>query len=138
MKTILILENDPSVMRFLRHALKQYHLIEATTAEEALHLFAERGRHVDLLLADVTLPTSSGLRVAFFLRSEIRTLPVILTSGCPVSNWNDQDTADLLRLGSGHLKVIQKPFHSHKIAELVSKLLGTESSGTALALGENP
>ena len=63
-------------------------LIEAAAADEALRLFADRGHHVDLLVADVTLPIDSGLRVAFFLRSADRNLPVILTSGYPVSSWS--------------------------------------------------
>ena len=99
-KTILLLEDEPALMKLLAHALSSYNVIEATTADEALRLFAERGRHVDLLIADVTLPAGSGLRVAFFLRSEIQNLPVILTSGYPVSSWSASDTVDLQRLGS--------------------------------------
>ena len=33
MKTLLVLEDDPDVMEFLRHMLEQYSLIEASTAE---------------------------------------------------------------------------------------------------------
>jgi DNA-binding response OmpR family regulator len=74
-------------MRLLKHALSRYNLIDATAADEALRLFADRGHHVDLLIADATLPTDSGLRVAFLLRTAVRNLPVILTSGYPVSSW---------------------------------------------------
>ena len=67
METLLVLEDESSVMKLVRHMLKQYNLIEAITAEQALHLFNERDRQVDLLLADVTLPTSSGIQVALLL-----------------------------------------------------------------------
>jgi two-component system cell cycle sensor histidine kinase/response regulator CckA len=134
-KTILLLEDEPALMKFLGHALSSYNLIEATTADEALRLFAERGRHVDLLIADVTLPAGSGLRVAFFLRSEIKNLPVILTSGYPVSNWSETDLADLQRLGSTAVAFLQKPFQSPELLELVQRLLGTSQSGNARAQG---
>jgi hypothetical protein len=40
------------MMMLLRHLLKPYSLIEAATAEQALRLFNENGRRIDLLLAD--------------------------------------------------------------------------------------
>ena len=137
MKTLLVLEDEPALMKFMRHALVQHNLLEASTAEQALHLFVKNGRHVDLLLADVTLPTSSGLRVAFFLRSEIPALPVILTSGYPVSSWNARDSVDLHRLGPKSVKFIQKPFQAQALSNLVHELLGTSPPGAERAGGEN-
>jgi DNA-binding response OmpR family regulator len=134
-KTILLLEDEPALMKLLARALGAYDLIEATTADEALRLFAERGRHADLLIADVTLPTGSGLRVAFFLRTEIRDLPVILTSGYPVSNWSKTDTVDLQRLGSASVAFLQKPFQAQELSRLVEKLLGTSTAEDAKAHG---
>src|SRR5260370_41846289 len=99
-KALLVLEDNPSVMMVLRLMLEQYSLIEASTAEQALRLFIDHGRKIELLVADVTLPTSSGIQVALLLRKEIPTLRVILTSGYPVGAWSDGDSADLVRLGS--------------------------------------
>ena len=138
MKTLLVLEDEPSLMILLRRTLKEYNLLEAATAEEALHLFAKHDRRVDLLLADVMLPTSSGLRVAYSLRSEIRNLPVILTSGYPVNVWSDRDRVDLEQLGSNSLAIVQKPFQTQALSKLVHDLLGTPMSEGARALGENP
>jgi CheY-like chemotaxis protein len=137
MKTILVLEDDSSLMMLLRRTLKEYHLLEATTAEEALQLFGKHDRHVDLLLTDVTLPTSSGLRVAYSLRSEIRNLPVILTSGYPVSVWSDRDSVDLERLGPNSVAILQKPFQTQALSKLVHAFLGTATSEGAAAHGED-
>ncbi len=126
-KTLLVLEDEPGQMRFLRHALVQHNLLEASTAEQALQLFAENGRHVDLLLADVTLPAGSGLRVAFMLRSEIPRLPVILTSGYPMSSWNARASVDLHRIGKKSVRFIQKPFQAQALSSLVHELLGTRA-----------
>ena len=134
-KTILLLEDEPALMKLLAHALGAYDVIEATTADEALRQFAERGRHIDLLIADVTLPAGSGLRVAFFLRSEFQNLPVILTSGYPVSNWSTNDTIDLQRLGSTSVAFLQKPFQAQELSRLVERLLGTSTAEDAKAHG---
>jgi two-component system, cell cycle sensor histidine kinase and response regulator CckA len=133
-KALLVLEDNPSVMMILRLMLEQYNVIEASTAEQALRLFTDVDRKIDLLVADVTLPTSSGIQVALLLRSEVPDLPVILTSGYPVSAWNDRDSADLERLGSNSVAILQKPFPSKALSDAVRELIGTapaEAAGTA-------
>ncbi|MGA2113744.1 MAG: response regulator [Bryobacteraceae bacterium] len=124
MKTILMLEDEPAVMRLMRHMLKQYALIEATTAEQAYRLFTEHGCGIDLLVADLTLPTGSGIRAALLLRAESPDLPVILTSGYPVGDWSDRDCADLERLGPTSAIILQKPIRLQVLLETVRELIG--------------
>jgi len=124
MRTLLVLEDEPSVLKLLRHMLKQYSLIEATTAEEALLLFIDHDHQVDLLIADLTLPQLSGIQVALLLRSENPDLPVILTSGYPVSAWSDRDCADLGRLGSKSVAILEKPFRYQLVSDAVCELIG--------------
>src|ERR1035438_8363826 len=50
----------------------EYPILEATTSEEALQLFNECGRQVDLLVTNLKLQTSSGIEVALALRSALR------------------------------------------------------------------
>jgi two-component system, cell cycle sensor histidine kinase and response regulator CckA len=134
LKTLLVLEDNPSIMVVLRLMLQQYSLIEASTAEQALRLFTDQGRKIDLLVADVTLPRSSGIHVALLLRSEVPDLPVILTSGYPVDSWSERDSTDLERLGTNSVAILQKPFQSQVLLKAVCELTGTglsESAGTA-------
>jgi two-component system cell cycle sensor histidine kinase/response regulator CckA len=118
-----VLEDESSLMNLLRHMLKQFSLIEATTAEQALRLFIEHGRQVDLLVADLTLPTSSGIQVALLLRAEIPDLPVILTSGYPMSDWTGRDYTDLQRLGSTSVALLSRPFKAQVLSDAVRKLI---------------
>ena len=129
--TLLVLEENPFVMTVLRLMLDQYSLIEASTAEHALRLFIDHGRKIDLLVADVTLPTSSGIQVALLLRSRTPTLPVILTSRHPVSAWNDRDSADLERLGSRSVMLLQKPYQCKALSDAVCELIGAVPSEVA-------
>src|SRR5260370_6787169 len=127
MKTLLVVEDELDLMELLRHMLRPYSLIEAATAEQALRLFTDHGRRVDLLLADVTLPKGSGIQVTLLLRSEIPDLPVILTSGYPVGAWADRDSADLKRLGSKSVAILQKPFQAQVLPDTVRELIGIEA-----------
>jgi len=123
MKTILVLEDEPSLMKLLRHALRDCRVIEAATAEEALLLFIDHDYLVDVLVADLMLPSKSGAQVALHFRSRIPDLPVILTSGYPVSSWTERDSADLRRLGQP-VAVLQKPFTGHELLDAIGDLTG--------------
>jgi CheY-like chemotaxis protein len=134
METLLVLQDESSPMKLMRLKLKQYRIIEATSAEQVLRLFTENGRRVDLLLADVTLPISSGIQVALLLRLEIPGLPVILTCGNPVSSWNHRDSTDLKRLGSRSVAIILKPFQTTVLSDVIFGMTRTalpEVAGTA-------
>lgn len=124
MKTILVLEDEMSLMKLLRHTLKDYRLIEATSAEEALLFFIHLDYRVDMLLADLTGPRMSGAEVAVHLRSKSPDLPVILTSGYPVCNWRERDCADLRKLGETSVAVLQKPFAGPKLLDTICDLTG--------------
>jgi DNA-binding response OmpR family regulator len=69
-KTVLVLEDDASVLALIHQIVEQdgYTVLDATTAEEAFVRFEENDAIVDLLIADVTLPGSSGIRAALELR----------------------------------------------------------------------
>lgn len=142
MKKLLVLEDEVSVLNLLRQVLQQYDLVEATTAEEALRAFTDHPRQIDLLLTDVTLPTSSGIQVALLLRSSQHDLPVILMSGYPVGNWDRNDAADLARLGSDSVVILQKPFRSEALTNAVSDLLesglGRKAPGPKPTPGRRP
>jgi CheY-like chemotaxis protein len=135
MKSLLVLEDEPSVMKLLRHMLEQYTLILATTAEQAIQLFKDNAQQIDLLLADVTLERSSGIHVALLLRSEVPRLPVILTSGHPVSQWSDRDAADFQRLAWQSLAFLQKPFQAKLLLNAVRELIGTAQPDKARTAG---
>jgi two-component system, cell cycle sensor histidine kinase and response regulator CckA len=128
-KTILLLEDESTLMNLLRQMLGPYRVIEATTAKQALQLFSNHNRRIDLLIADLTLPDSSGIHAALILRSENPSLPVIVTSGYPVSTWTVRDVLDLERLGPA--TILSKPFRSQELLQAVVELIGAPTSEAA-------
>jgi CheY-like chemotaxis protein len=128
MKTILLVDDEPTVINVLRRILKVYKLIETQTGEDALLYFADGCPRVDLLIADLTLPRISGIQVALSLRANLPALPVILTSGYPVDGWGRRDSADLERLGSHLVTILQKPFTAQVLTNGVRRLIGEEQA----------
>jgi len=121
-------------MKLMVRMLRQHTVLEAATAEEALQLFTDRYSRIDCLIAGVKLPRSSGIQVAILLRSRIRRLPVILTSGYPANSWSSRDSADLERLGTNSVTMLQKPFQAQILRDAVRELIGeplTEKARTA-------
>ena len=119
MKTLLVLEDEPLLMTLMRHMLRDYKVIEAATSEEALLRFIDLDRQVDVLITDVTLPGMSGIQVALRLRLALPGLPVILTSGFPISDWSIRDLDDLQELGANGAAIIQKPFQKKALLSAV-------------------
>jgi CheY-like chemotaxis protein len=129
-KTVLLLEDNSTVMSLLRLILRDYNLVETTSAEEALRQFSQHQRNIDLLIADVTLPIDSGVRLALLLRDMSSDLSIVLTSGCPQNVWNDQDIGDLRRIGSRSVAFLQKPFLPAELLKIVDRLLQPPSAIT--------
>ena len=138
MKTILILEDEPALMALFRAVLSGYTILEASTAEEALRVFLEHDRKLDLLIADVVLRVGSGIsgiHVALLLREANSNLSILLTSGYPRSLWNDPDGADLKRLGSDSVAILQKPFSPATLLRHVYDSIGPPSGATGAGFG---
>ena len=80
-KTILVVENEPLLLKFLSRILTKagYRVLAASTAEEALRIEANFEGEIDVLLTALTLPRLSGTGLAEKLEWK-RGLPVMLAS----------------------------------------------------------
>jgi PAS domain S-box-containing protein len=83
--TILLVEDDDTTRGAMRSLLRLrgYVVLAASSAEEALAIFAERGADVDLLLADLSLPASAlnGAELARRLEERRPGLRMVFVSG---------------------------------------------------------
>jgi len=116
-KTIMLVEDEPSIRRLLGTALRRcgYEVLEAANGQEAIASFAEHRDAVSLLITDVRMPQMTGPELIRRLRATRPDLKVLCISGC-VSNVPDE-------LGDG-VAVLQKPFSRQ---ELISKVGGIVS-----------
>jgi CheY-like chemotaxis protein len=134
--TILVVEDDPSVLNLMCVILEPsgYVVLKASTVEEALRRFDEADASVDLLIADVNLPGTSGIRVALELRSLLPNLAIVLTSGFTPDMWNPRDVFELDELPYESVAILQKPFLPVTLLQMVSRFVGSPfRPGMALA-----
>ncbi len=78
-ETILLVEDEPEVLRLTARALRLqgYTVLDAAGPEEALRIAREYGDTIDLLLSDVMMPSMNGPELArdiAAIRPELRTL----------------------------------------------------------------
>lgn len=135
MSTILLVEDDPSILSLMSAILEPSgHLVlKASAAEQAYLRFDEADASVDLLIADVNLPVTSGIRIAVELRSLLPNLGIVLTSGYTPDMWDQGEVAELNRLASDSVFVLQKPFAVANLVQAVSRFVSIRLPGVALA-----
>jgi two-component system NtrC family sensor kinase len=119
-ETILIVEDEEPVRRFVSELLQEYgyDVRLAGNGVEALKIWKDHSRDIDLLLTDVVMPESiSGLQLADKLLAEKRELKVIYTSGYSLEllEGDFQTRTDV--------NFVPKPYHPLKLAEAVRTCL---------------
>lgn len=125
MSTILVVENEPSILRLLSVILESSgHLVlKASDFEEAFQRFDETDASMDLVIAAVNLPGTSGIRTALELRALLPNLGIVLISTHTPDMWNPQDVAKLNELPSESVAVLQKPFLPATLLQTASRFV---------------
>lgn len=113
--TVLIVDDEPAIRRFLRTSLKaaEYRVVEAADAAGALD--AITAEKPDLLILDLGLPDKSGLDLISELRAPApqAALPIIVLSA------RDDERSKIEALDRGADDYISKPFG---MAELMARM----------------
>jgi two-component system, cell cycle sensor histidine kinase and response regulator CckA len=121
-ETLLIVEDEEAVRHLVARVLRKqgYHVLQASSGEQALEIAATATNPVDLLLSDIVMPGLNGRQLVQRLRAEQPGLRVILMSG-----YSD---AEVLK----HREVppdtpfLQKPFTP---AQLLTRVRDTLDNG---------
>jgi two-component system KDP operon response regulator KdpE len=109
---LLIIEDEPQMLRFLRASLKShgYRLVESTTGQDGLAQAA--ARCPDVILLDLGLPDLDGIEVTRQLREWTQT-PIIVLSA------RGQDDDKINALDAGADDYLTKPF---SVGELLARI----------------
>lgn len=115
-ETILLVEDEAEIRKYLRQALERhgYRVIEAASGREAVELAQRDFRDVHLLLTDKVMPEMGGGELAAFCSHEPRSIPVLCMSGFSDRAWRPEcPTAGF----------IQKPFTIDALLSRIRQLL---------------
>jgi PAS domain S-box-containing protein len=113
--TVLVVDDEETVRRFATRALNRYgfQVITAADGVEAVEVFRERSRDIDVVVLDLTMPRMSGeetLRELLAIRPDVQ---VVLSSG-----YTEQDAVARFS-ADGIAAFLQKPYAPE---ELLAKL----------------
>jgi two-component system cell cycle sensor histidine kinase/response regulator CckA len=135
LSTILVVEDEPSILTLMSEILESsgHVILKASAASQAFQIFEEVDARVDLVIADVNLPGTSGLRMALELRSLLPNLSIILTSGYTPDMWNEDDFVEFNEVPSDCVAVLQKPFLPSALLAAVSRFVSVPKPGYAVA-----
>jgi two-component system cell cycle sensor histidine kinase/response regulator CckA len=125
MKTILVLEDDPSNMQIFCALLwsKGFQVLEATTGHEAIQISNNEVGSIDLLVSDLQLPDLSGTQVALQLVESRPDLPILFVSGTPMFDWTERDLRNFRHLPAGAVDFLEKPFGVSTLEKKIKDLL---------------
>ncbi|MCX6630727.1 MAG: response regulator transcription factor [Candidatus Solibacter sp.] len=123
MSTILVIEDDPAILRGLADNLKYeaYEVLTASSGEAGLA--AIRQSKPDLLILDLMLPKLSGYEVCRKLRAEGNALPILMLT----ARGEEADRVLGLDLGADDYMV--KPFAIRELLARVRALLRRAQAG---------
>jgi CheY-like chemotaxis protein len=116
-KTVLVVDDDPGILKIHKRAFEQegYHVLTAMTGKDALRLAREK--RPGFIFLDVLLPDLDGFDVASILRSdpETRDTPIVFTTVL-----GEEGREKGLNLGSGY---ITKPFNEEQLISAVRRII---------------
>lgn len=121
MKTILIVEDDPSIRRLAKRMLagSGIETLEADNGAAALETLECKKSEVDAALVDLRLPDIQGDELIGWIRNTVPGLPVILFTG----NHLADRVKELLEERNTFL--LNKPFTRASLLEVVDKALAS-------------
>ncbi|MGC4054272.1 MAG: response regulator [Paludibaculum sp.] len=121
--TVLVVEDEPGIRSLVVKALERqgYHVIQASTAEEAFHACEAVEANIDLLITDLTMPGQTGRQLAEYVRTKWPDTRVLFISGFT----DDEQLA--AQIGAGKLpertRFLAKPFQVAQLIVEVKALL---------------
>jgi two-component system, cell cycle sensor histidine kinase and response regulator CckA len=121
-ETILIVEDDPTLLEMVRMMLQQlgYSVIPTVTPREAIRIAEENRSKIHLFITDVIMPEMNGRDLANRLRTIRPSMKHLFMSGYTANVIVHQG---VLEKG---IHFIQKPFSLRDLAAKVRKVLDGE------------
>ena len=123
--TILLVDDEESLIalgtRMLEHL--GFTVLTASDGLQAVELYRERGKEIDLVLMDLTMPHMDGAAAFDELRRLNPEVRVVLGSG-----YADDDVSSRFE-GKKPSGIIQKPYTFAKLREALAGLLPARSTG---------
>ncbi|MCB1101105.1 MAG: response regulator [Kiritimatiellae bacterium] len=117
--TVLLVEDDPSILIILQKSLEQagFPVHTAPNAEKALELLQQKTIPLQFLITDIVMPGMNGKELADTLRTHIPGLPVLFMTGYI------PEKVEACGLNLEHDHILYKPFMPRQVIEKINQVL---------------
>lgn len=117
MRTILVVDDEPSISTLLQFNLQQagYHVVSADDGKQAIEIALNE--KLDLIILDLMLPGMDGMDVCKYLRQEKINVPIIMLTA------KDEEFDKILGLELGADDYMTKPFSPREVLARVKAIL---------------
>lgn len=114
---ILVVEDDPSILKGLKENLELENYIVANESDGLKGLNASKSGKFDLILLDVMLPSMNGFDICRNLRQENNNTPIIMLTG------KAEEADKVLGLELGADDYVTKPFSVRELLARIKAIL---------------
>jgi DNA-binding response OmpR family regulator len=124
-ETILVVDDDPNILRALSLRLKMwgFEVMTAFNGVEAL-LLAELKRP-SLIITDIWMPAGNGFSLAYRLKQNLTGIPIIFLSASKQSNLKD------MAKDFEAVAYLEKPYEPDTLLKAVSSVLQSRAADAA-------
>jgi DNA-binding NtrC family response regulator len=125
-RRILLVEDEPFVREATCSILRNagFEVLPAEDAREAMKVYEECGRRVDLVMTDMVLPGRTGQQLGQDLRQRSPEVAVLVTSGYGEAAYETESPA-------AHTYFLAKPYSRRGLVEKIQTILEAGSLGRA-------
>ena len=125
-RTILLVEDEPFVREatcsILEHA--GFEVLPAEDARDAMKVYEQCQRGIDLVMTDMVLPGRSGEQLGQDLREHSPEVMVLVTSGYDNPEYETEASG-------AHMYFLAKPYSRRTLVEKIEKILAAAPLGRA-------
>jgi two-component system, cell cycle sensor histidine kinase and response regulator CckA len=125
-RTVLLVEDEPFVREATRSILENAGLsvLAAENAEDAMRIYEDCERTIDLVMTDMVLPGSTGQKLGQDLRKRSEQLSVLVTSGYADAECDVEDP-------KAQTYFLAKPYSRGELLGKVCFILGKQAAQRA-------
>ena len=123
MKTILVVDDEPSILALLDHTLtaEGYTVLTATDGSDALHVGTQHDGTIHLLITDIEMPNMEGYVLAKHLCASRGELNVLFMSA------HSKDELVGQGILASNALYVKKPFQMDDMLTMIQTVVGPEA-----------
>ncbi len=131
---ILVVDDEASVRQITEEILRQngYRVLIAVDGNDAIALFAEHEKSIDLIITDIMMPLMDGIALTRALRKLSPSLKIIASTGLAFGTTESDKKKELGKLGVSIF--LTKPYKAETLLKAVHEALSSDAQRSLISI----